>query len=372
MSDMTTAAAQLPVNLERAGDDRPLDGVPPLPLGALESRQRDVAPPWGGTLTEGVPVVDVVLRAAGIRCARSADDVAADQAAWGAALTAAGVAAGDACLVLLPGDGEGSRDGVLAGLVRLGACAQPASGDLPRLAIAEQRQLRARVLIATRTLALALQSTVYAEFPLEPADLGLERIVLVGELAGAGEGRRIAEEFEADLSQVAVGPLGRPLGVSAAGDAFAPVDGSVVACWDGDAYVTGGEGELVVTTPGAEAMPIVNLSTGLGGSVDDGGAFRVTGRTVAGVGRMAHRLIAGDSVRRVMRLVPGVADWRLEIARPGREDVATLLVHASRDEHEPIARNAERELAERLGLAVEVRVSAPGDDAPYEDAIAGA
>jgi hypothetical protein len=365
----TTTVANLPLNRERPPASS-LEAIAPAALGELERRQRETVPPWGGALDDGVEVVSVALRSGGVRCGRSAADVERDTAAWAAALRAAGVSAGDACVTLLPGDGEGLGDVVRSGLARTGAQIREQRGDLPRLAIAEQRQHPARVLIASRTLALALHSTIYAEFPLEPADLRFDLIVLAGETATAGEVRRLDEEFEASVAQIATGPLGQPIGVARGSATFAAVDGARVACWNGEAYVTGQPGDLVVTLADVEAMPIVNLAVGLRGTVADDGSFSFSGEPSRGVGRIAHRLVVEEALRRTMRLVPGVGDWQLEIARPGREDVATLRIHASRDDFDPIARNARRELAERLGLDVEVVVEPADAATPYEDGIA--
>ncbi|HEY6759954.1 MAG TPA: hypothetical protein VI318_10700 [Baekduia sp.] len=365
----TTTVANLPLNRDRPPAGSP-EALPPAALGDLERRQRETAPPWGGALADGVEVVSVAPRSGGVRSGRSAADVERDTAAWAAALSAAGVSAGDACVTLLPPDGEGLGDVVRSGLARTGAQVREQRGDLPRLAIAEQRQHPARVLVASRTLALALHSTVYAEFPLEPADLGFDLIVIAGETATAGEVRRLDEEFEASVAQIATGPLGQPIGVARGSATFAAVDGARVACWDGAAYVIGAPGDLVVTLAGVEAMPIVNLAVGLRGTVAADGSFSFSGEPSPGVGRIAHRLVVDEALGRVMRLVPGVADWRLEIARPGREDVVTLRIHASRDDFDPIARNARRELAERLGLDVEVVVEPADAAAPYGNGIA--
>jgi hypothetical protein len=359
--DFWTLAATLAANRDRDGFASDPAATEPLALGTLEERQRSGEAAWGGAVRDAIEIVDVALRAANVRAVRTAEDVETEQMAWAEELRAAGLSTANRCTVLLPADGEGLGSDLVGAVRRLGAGTAVLPAEPLRRVIAEQRQVRAGVLLTTRTLLLALGTTVYSEFPLEPADLGYERIILVGELSDSREADRISEEFEADLGQVLSGPLGAPVGHHIGGGRYAPAADVELRAWDGTRY--DGEGELTLTRTSADAMPLINLSTGRVGKIAPDGSFTLSGTTAAGVVQLGHRLVTTEAIARVMQLVPGVGSWQLESARPGREDVATLRVSASRDEHGPIARNAGRELAERLGLSVEVAVSA--DTTPF-------
>ena len=73
--------------------------------------------------------------------------------------------------------------------------------------LAVLRALKPRVWITTPQGALDFLARLYLEFNVDPMELDLELIVVVGEIAPAGAHRRIEDEFESDVADLYCDPF---------------------------------------------------------------------------------------------------------------------------------------------------------------------
>ena len=114
-------------------------------------------------------------------------------------LEAAGLAKNDKVLFAIAQDGSPSV-GLLAqaaaGLVTSVAVTAP-KGRLRLLSTI--RTLKPNVLVTTPCGAADFLARLYLEFNVDPIELDLTKIVLIGEIASAGVRKRLAKEFESDV-----------------------------------------------------------------------------------------------------------------------------------------------------------------------------
>ena len=154
---------------------------------------------WAGLLLAAVPgegFVPISPEArAGLR-ARSA-----------ATLSAAGVRAGQRVLVSLNSEGDLAGTLLADALVEVGASAAVVGPRGRMRTLAAVRALRPEVWITTPTGALDFLARLYLEFNVDPIELELARIFIVGEIPSPGTSRRLAAEFEAELSGLYCDPI---------------------------------------------------------------------------------------------------------------------------------------------------------------------
>jgi phenylacetate-CoA ligase len=122
-------------------------------------------------------------------------------------LEIAGLEKGDRVLLAVLQDGSPSAH----------LLAQAASGLVSSVAVTSPRG-RLRLLTTIRTLkpntlvitpcgAADLLARLYLEFNIDPVELELTRIVLVGEIASPGLRKRLGKEFEAEVSELYCDPV---------------------------------------------------------------------------------------------------------------------------------------------------------------------
>ena len=134
-------------------------------------------------------------------------EVAAMQALSRRSLEAAGLGKNDKVLFAVAQDGSpavGLLAQAAAGLAASVAVTAP-KGRLRLLSTI--RALKPNVLVTTPCGAADFLARLYLEFNVDPVELDLTKIVLVGEIASPGVRKRLAKEFEADLSELYCDPI---------------------------------------------------------------------------------------------------------------------------------------------------------------------
>jgi len=199
------------------------------------------------------------------------------------------------------------------------------------------RALKPSVLVTTPCGAADFLARLYMEFNVDPVELELAKIVLVGEIASRGLRKRLAKEFEAEIAEVYCDPVfGAALAARRGGGAWRlAVPGALaLASLEHDDVVgegLDGQGELLLRPVWAQALGAVAIRTGevMQGAAGDAGLFNHT------VGE--HVLARGQWVslpllRRQLKLIDGIARWSLTVDRGDRTlDSVTLTVGLDRE-----------------------------------------
>lgn len=137
----------------------------------------------------------------------SSDARSAIRSRSAATLKAAGIERGQCALVSLNSDGDLSGAFFAEALVEAGARAAVVGPRGRMRTLAAFRALRPQVWVTTPTGALDFLARLYLEFNVDPVELELDRIFVVGEIASAGTERRLAAEFEARVTNVYCDPV---------------------------------------------------------------------------------------------------------------------------------------------------------------------
>lgn len=124
-----------------------------------------------------------------------------------ATLTTAGIERGQRALVSLNSNGDLSGALFAEALVEAGALAAVVGPRGRMRTLAAFRALRPQVWVTTPTGALDFLARLYLEFNVDPVELELDRILVVGEIASPGTERRLAAEFEARVTSVYCDPV---------------------------------------------------------------------------------------------------------------------------------------------------------------------
>ena len=157
------------------------------------------APASAGWLLGGIPgesFVSLSTEATAVLRGRSA-----------AVLAAAGVSTGGRALVSLNSDGDlaGARLG--EAIVEAGASAAVVGPRGRMRTLAAMRTVRPDVWVTTPTGALDFLARLYLEFNVDPVELELDQIFVVGEIPSPGTERRLAVEFEAQVTNLYCDPV---------------------------------------------------------------------------------------------------------------------------------------------------------------------
>jgi hypothetical protein len=290
-----------------------------------------------------------------------------------ATLAAAGLGAGDRVVVALNNDGELS--GALIAQAAAGVAEAAASvGARGRMRLHRALEaVRATTLITTPTGAMDFLARLHLEFLLDPLDLELRQIILVGEIASPGTYGQLAVEFEASVVELYADPF---FGIPVAhripavsprptrpdrppGEVLTPVrDGLLEAApLDEDAVLdapySGGLAELVITPTWHSTLATATLRTGHVVQLDgvsppspvsprpaepDPGPGRSPGVTglpspVHTVGE--HVLVRGrwlsiPGIATALARIDGISHWELRLSRAGTLDAAALHVTFNR------------------------------------------
>ncbi len=124
-----------------------------------------------------------------------------------ATLAAAGIVRGARVLVSLNSDGDLAGASIAEAVVEAGASVAVVGARGRMRTLAAFRALRPQVWITTPTGALDFLARLYLEFNVDPVELELERILVVGEIASPGTERRLADEFEAEVAGLYCDPV---------------------------------------------------------------------------------------------------------------------------------------------------------------------
>ncbi|NUU22279.1 MAG: hypothetical protein HOV68_12320 [Streptomycetaceae bacterium] len=260
-----------------------------------------------------------------------------------ATLDQAGVRGSDRVLVALNNDGE--LGGAFIARAAAGIAQAAASvGPRGRMRLMQAlRTLRADVLVTTPTGLADLLARLHLEFLADPLDLELRLILVTGEITDHRTLRHLANEFDAEVVELYTDPV---TGVPVATRATKSADDPLRATRDGLLSLA----ELDADQPvgAAPACPFAELVvTHSWHGLLNGFAVR-TGHVVPspaseGVGLPAPRHTVGDFVlvrgrwlpigrfEQNLRLIDGISRWRLEVARKGTLDTATLHIAFARD-----------------------------------------
>jgi phenylacetate-CoA ligase len=265
-------------------------------------------------------------------------DLPAAQDLAAATLTAAGLDAGDRVVVALNNDGE--LTGALIAQAAV-SVAQAAASVGPRGRLRLQTALekvRATTLITTPSGAMDFLARLHLEFLLDPLDLGLKRIFLIGEVASASVYRQLASEFEASVVELFADPfLGVPIAHrKASAQVLTPVRNGLLglAALDSDTADAPAEGLAEITV-----TPVWHSA--LGGSTLRSGQVVRLAVGDRGVPSPAHtvgehvlirgRWVSIPKIIAALTRIDGIGHWDLRISREGTLDVAALHVTFTRD-----------------------------------------
>jgi phenylacetate-CoA ligase len=181
------------------------------------------------------------------------------------------------------------------------------------------RALKPNVLVTTPCGAADFLARLYLEFNVDPVELDLNKIILVGEIASAGVRKRLGKEFEADVSEIYCDPIyGAALAARRqAGWQVADERALAVGALASDATLAegvAGEGELLLR-PIWCGDAVIRTGQVIQGDAGDCGLFNHT------VGE--HVLARGQWVslpllRRQLALIDGISRWTLTIDRGDR------------------------------------------------------
>jgi hypothetical protein len=248
--------------------------------------------------------------------ALSEAEVTAMQALSRRSLAAAGLGKSDRVLFAVAQDGSPA----------VGLLAQAAAGITASVAVTSPRgrlrllstirALKPNVLVTTPCGAADFLARLYLEFNVDPVELDLTKIVLVGEIASPGVRKRLAKEFEADLSDIYCDPIfGAALAARRSGGwTVADERTLALSALGSDEIVAegvAGEGELLLRS----GDMVIRTGQVIRGDAGDAGLFNHT------VGE--HVLARGQFVslpllRRQLALIDGVARWTLTVDRGDR------------------------------------------------------
>jgi phenylacetate-CoA ligase len=261
-------------------------------------------------------------------------EVAAMQALSRRSLEAAGLAKNDKVLFAVAQDGSpavGLLAQAAAGLAASVAVTSP-RGRLRLLSTI--RALKPNVLVTTPCGAADFLARLYLEFNVDPIELDLAKIVLVGEIASPGVRKRLAKEFEADLSELYCDPVFGAALAARRGGGWSVADDRTLALGalgSDEVLADGvtGEGELLLRAGEA----VIRTGQVIKGDAGDAGLFNHT------VGE--HVLARGQFVslpllRRQLALIDGVARWTLTVDR-GDRTLDNLLLTVAFDRESLVA-----------------------------------
>ncbi len=242
-------------------------------------------------------------------------------------LKAAGLGSGDRVVVALNSDGELTGSSIAEAALTV-AAAVASVGPRGRLRLHQALEtVRANVLVTTPGGAMDFLARLHLEFLLDPLDLELKTIFLVGEIPSQNVVRQLEAEFEAKVVQLFADPFfGVPI---AYGPSLTPVrDGLLgLAPLDKDVIVTEPDGlaELVVTPTWHSTLGEATLRTGF--VVRDG----VPAHTVGEHLLVRGRWLSVPKITSALSRIDGISHWELRVSREGTLDKAVLQVTFKRD-----------------------------------------
>lgn len=275
----------------------------------------------------GVLHVDSVASAAfplasGDRAA--AVDIAAET------LRAAGVTERDRVVVALNNDGEPSGTIIAEAAATVGSAAASV-GPRGRMRLLRSiERIRASALVITPTGLADFLARLHLEFLVDPLDLELRRILVIGEIADRGALSHLASEFGATVVQLFGDPVsGLPLGhQELAASELTVTRGDLIELAAPTAASTGEDlNEICVRHRWHSTLADTVVRTGY---LCAGDLPAMPTRTYGDNLLARGRWIPLSAVTKALRGIDGIAHWELRVARPGTLDTVSLVVDFNR------------------------------------------
>ncbi|WP_433326452.1 hypothetical protein [Spirillospora sp. CA-294931] len=269
----------------------------------------------------------------------AADRAAARELA-AAVLTAAGVGEDDRVVVALNSDGEPAGTLVAEAAATV---AEAAASVGPRGRMRLHTALEgtgATTLVATPTGAMDFLARLHLEFLIDPLDLELRRVLLVGEVASPNTAAQLASEFGAAVRELYADPFfGVPLAWRDPSDpVLTPVRDGLLALAHLEKDVPLSPpyaqelGELVVTPRWHSSLGACTLRTGQVARLDGvGEGVPMPAHTTGDHVLVRGRWIPVPRVAAALARIDGVGHWELRISREGTLDAAALHVTFTRE-----------------------------------------
>lgn len=199
------------------------------------------------------------------------------------------------------------------------------------------KNFKPTVWVTTPCAALDFLARLYMEFNIDPFELGIEHIVLVGEIASPGSHKRLADEFESIVTEIYCDPLfGTALALRSKGKmqsgevgllalASLTEDSIVSDSWDSN-----DNAEIVLTLNQVAALKGFVLRTGQ--VVAPQQALNIFHHTIGDRVLARGRWLSLPLMNKALKLIDGLQAWQLLIERgEGTLDRITLKIGLNRE-----------------------------------------
>jgi len=297
-----------------------------------------------------------------------------------ATLQAAGISPGARALLALNADGDLAAALLCDALVEAGASATSVGARGRTRLLAAMRSFKPTVWLTTPTGALDFLARLYLEFNVDPTELDIQHILVMGEVETPGTARRLGDEFEADVTMLYCDPFfsvalahareGRWSVEAPQALGLAPLVGED---WIDARSLPDADGprELVVRPSWSDELADSTLRSG---QVCDPGATGVSGLFHHTVGD--HLLVRGrwlslPRMRAALAGIDGIAGLRLEVSR-GEGTLDKLVVSLAFDRESLVenpmwAARAREAVASTTPIAFEIETRLAEQDEPVEE-----
>jgi hypothetical protein len=193
------------------------------------------------------------------------------------------------------------------------------------------------VWVTTPCAALDFLARLYMEFNVDPFELGIEHIVLVGEVASTGAHKRLADEFESVVTDLYCEPIfGAALALRSKGEMQSGEAGLLaLASLTDDKVVSTGwtaniDTEIVLTLTQVEALKGFVVRTGQ--VVSPNQTVNSFHHTIGDRLLARGRWIPLSLMNKSLKLIDGLQGWQLQIERgEGTLDRITLKMGLNRE-----------------------------------------
>jgi phenylacetate-CoA ligase len=243
------------------------------------------------------------------------------------ALHAVGVGSSDRMVLALNNDGD-AAGGLLARAAAGVAGAVASVGPRGRMRLLRAiRAVEPTTLVMTPCGAADLLARLHLEFLVDPQELGLRRLIVLGEIAGAGTYRHLEKEFDVDLSELWCDPWS-----GAALASRRPTrDGGFTAVRDdavGLAPVDGAAGlvEWAVRPVWSSQHADVHMRSGWVAPCADGTQLPAPVHTIGDHVLARGLWLSLPVIDQALRRIDGITSWTLELSRTGTLDHVELHV----------------------------------------------
>ncbi|MFC5950454.1 hypothetical protein ACFQH9_19475 [Pseudonocardia lutea] len=248
-------------------------------------------------------------------------------------LQAAGVKASDRVVVALNSDGDlgGALIAEAAAEVAAAAVAPGPRGRMRLLKVIEA--VRGSVLVITPTGAADFLARLHLEFLVDPLDLELRLLVLTGEVGDERTRAHLAKEFGATVVELWTDPVTTVPVARREGDTLVETrPGTLHLLGAEKDEVTPGEpAEIAVAHPWLAALAGTGVRTGyLVTAPAEGDAVPAPAQTGGDLLLVRGRWLSIAALTKALRGIDGISHWRLDVAREGTLDAATLTVSFNR------------------------------------------